>query len=69
MKTISQNDQKWAFKLLNDLVTFAKEQDARGLVDGACDPTLSVEAAEALLAKYASHVAKKDDQNATALAA
>jgi len=66
MKSISQNDQKRAFKLLNDLVTFAKEQDARGLVDGACDPTLSIEAAESLLAKY---LPKTTDDDASASAA
>lgn len=66
MKIISQNDQKWALKLLNDLVIFAKEQDARGLVDGACDPSISVEAAEALLAKY---VPKADHDDHAALAA
>jgi hypothetical protein len=41
-------------------VIFAKEQDARGLVDGACDPSMSVEAAEALLTKYRPETTHED---------
>jgi hypothetical protein len=50
--TITKQDQKIVFSLLNDFIEFADFQEKEGLIDGVCDPTPSIYDAKRLLKKY-----------------
>lgn len=51
-QTDEQDDLSISVALLSKLVEFAEMQAREGLIDGACDPSIYVDAAKDMISKY-----------------
>ena len=52
MKRLSKKKKTLMLHLLHDYVDFVEWQEREGNIDGACDPSISVEAAKRLIKEF-----------------